>query len=257
MNIHWITFQKNTYLATKLFLVAIFAIVGSVRVANAIEIYDTGAFLHSSSIGSSSLGHLDGQFDDFAGTGIALGFSKTIDASGFGTLQWSFVNNTGSTLVNTWLFGFLDAEIDPDLNSSYNESGRLVSVNGAGSGDSAADSWEIDEPGFSFGDIYDHLFSGALDNSNAVSAGNENDVALALGFYLGNLLAGDRWLLTLTISPSDIGGLAHFDKNSGIEFFFNGTAVVDRSTSVPEPSVAILMLFSLLSLVLKRRFSIQ
>ena len=257
MNIHWITFQKKVHFFIGLFLVAALSVFDSVRTAQAVEIYDVGAFLHSPSVGSQSLGFLDGQFNDFSSTGISLGFSKTIDAMGYGKLQWSFANNTGTTLADTWLFGFLDAEIDPDLNSSYNESGRLVGVHGTGSGDEAPDSWEIDEPGFSFGDIFDHLFLGSLDNSNAIPAGQEQDVSLALGFYLGNLFAGDSWLLTLNISPFDIGGLAHFDQHSGTEFFLNGTAVVTRSTSVPEPASTMLVLLGFISLFFKRRFFIK
>lgn len=235
------------------FSLSLTLLLGFSRVANAIEIYDTGAFLHTPTIGSSSLGHLDGVFNDFDGSGISLAFSRQTDASGYGALQWSFVNNTGKTLVNTWLFGYLDAEIDSDINSSYNESGRLVNIGGQGGGDTAPDTWEIDEPGFIFGDIYNNLFIGSLDNTNAIPAGSENDLALALGFYLGDLFAGDSWLMTLNISPFDIGGLAHFDAHSGIEFFFNGTAEVKRAVSVTEPSIAVLMLGGLLSLFANRR----
>lgn len=257
MNIHRVTFQKRFFPSIKFSFFTLCILFGLVRTASAIEIYDTGAFLHSPSIGSSSLGHLDGVYDDFGGSGVQLDFSKNIDAFGYGSLQWSFVNNTGMTLADTWLFGYLDAEIDPDLNSSYNESGRLVSVDGLGSGDTGADSWEIDEPGFLFGDIYEHLFIGALDNTNPISAGNENDLALALGFYLGDLFAGDSWSLILNISASDIGGLAQLDSASGSEFFLNGTAVIKRATSVSEPSIAILMLLGLLSLFVNRRHFIR
>lgn len=254
MKNHWSAFRNNVGLLAKYILAFSFVVTVSIRTAQAIEIYDTGVFLHSPSVGANSLGYLDGQFNDFDGSGISLGFTKSLDSFGYGTLQWQFANNTGNTLTNAWLFGFLDAEIDPDLNSSYNESGRLVSVNGSGSQDVAADTWEIDEPGFSFGDIYNHLFTGTLDNYNAITAGNENDLSMALGFYLGNLLAGENWVLTLSISPVDIGGLAQLDKDSGLEFFFNGTAVKDKFSSVSEPSTVLLMFFGLLSLYLDRRF---
>lgn len=231
----------------------LFSAVLPVQQASALEVYDVGAFMHSSSLGPDSLGYLDGVFDDFAGSGIDMSFSRDLSSDGYGTFTWNFVNNSGLALADVWLFGFLDAEIDPDLNSSYNEYGRLYGVHGTGAGDTAADSWEIDEPGFSTGDIFNNLIAGALDNQNTVPAGSENDVSLGLGFYLGDLLAGDRWTLTLQTSLDNIGGLIHGDSDSLSEFFFNGVAVVERDvTPVPEPSAFLLMLLGLCGLAWQR-----
>lgn len=254
MGTHWGRFSKRCF--TSFCTILLLNMALPLSQARALEVYDVGAFLHSSSVGSSSLGHLDGVFNDFDGSGIGLSFVRNLDADGIGTFTWNFSNNTGQTLNDVWLFGFLDAEIAPDLNSSYNEYGRLESVNGTGAGDIAADSWEIDEPGFSTGDIFDHLIDGALDDQNSVPTGSENDVSLALGFHLGDLFAGDSWILTLQTSFDNIGGLVHGDSGLLTEFFFNGTAEVRRGTiPVSEPQAYLLMLLGLCGLAWQRRQS--
>jgi hypothetical protein len=151
------------------------------------------------------------------------------------------------------LFGYVDGEIDETLNTFFNEYGQYISVTGSGSGDSDPDSWEIDEPGFLFGDIYDNLIFGALDNTNAVFQGAEDDVSLALGFELGDILAGQTWNMTLSISDTDIGGLYHGDYASGTGAYINGNVVVDSVTTVAEPNGMLLFLLGMFGMTLIRR----
>ena len=221
--------------------------------SKAYEIYDAGAFLNSPSLSALSLGYLDGVYNDFAGSGVDLSFVNSLDSNGLGQLTWEFTNNTATTLFGVNLFGYLDGEIDSDLNSSFNEYGQFVSVSGVGSADTDPDSWEIDEPGFVFGDIYDNLFLGQLDNSNGVPLGAEDDVSLALGFELGDILAGDTWLLALTISEENIGGLFHGDDHSGTGIYMNGSVTIDRATPVDEPAPFYLFLMGLTGLFLAHR----
>jgi hypothetical protein len=60
---------------------------------------------------------------------------------------------------------FVDHEIDETANTFFNETGAPAGVLPAGL------SWEVDEPGFVTGDIYDNLTAGALDNGVGVSVG--------------------------------------------------------------------------------------
>jgi hypothetical protein len=235
-------------------LVSLFLPISLVHVApaSAYEIYETGAFLNSSTLGSDSLGYSDGLFDDFSGSGIDLTFVNSLDSNGLGELTWQFINNTADTLSDVSLFGYVDGEIDETLNTFFNEYGQYISVTGSGSSDNDPDSWEIDEPGFLFGDIYDNLIFGALDNSNGVSLGSEDDVSVALGFELGDILAGQTWILSLLISEQDIGGLYHGDDDSGKSVYINGSAVVS-STAVPEPAPVLLFSLGLVSLSLLQR----
>jgi hypothetical protein len=224
---------------------------------SAYEIYETGAFLNSSSLGANSLQYISSGVNDFAGSGVDISFTDGLNSNSYGDLTWEFTNNTATTLSNVSLFGFVDAEIVETFNTFFNEYGSYVSVTGAGSGDINPDSWEIDEPGFVFGDIYNNLLSGALDNTNSVPMGLEDDVSIALGFDLGDILVGQTWSMTLSISETDIGGIYHGDADGATGAYINGAAVVSPVDSVPEPSSMVMMLLGMLGISFARwqRFS--
>jgi len=221
-----------------------------------ITIFQYAAFINSPDLGTSSLE--DTQvglgFNEFSGAGLDITFSNSLNLDNFGNVSWQVSNNSGSDLTDVSFFAFLDADIDDSINTYFNESGALVSVAGAGASDTAADFWEIDEPGFFFGDIFDNLLAGSLDNFNNVPAGLEDDVSLALGFEVGTLLAGQSLLASLEISLDNIGGLSHTDPNSNTTFFFNGTVASQDVNSIPEPEVLILFLTGLGSLLIRRIF---
>ena len=105
------------------------------------------------------------------------------------------------------------------------------------------DSWEIDEPGYFFGDIFENLLAGTLDSSNAIPEGLSGDVSLGLGFELGTLELGDSWGGSFQISLSDIGGLSHSDPDSAFQYYFNGNVEVFRNdpASVPEPPTLLML----------------
>jgi hypothetical protein len=220
--------------------------------SHALVIQEYSIFLNSPTLGGSSLLYspIGSGENDFLGSGIDATFIDGLDADGFGTVSWEFFNNSGVSLDDAQLFVFLDAEIDQGLNTFFNESGALVDVSGTGVADNLADTWEIDEPGFLFGDIFDNLLVGALDNTNNVTAGLEEDVSLALGFELGSLAAGETWTGLFEISLLNIGGLSHTDPDSLSTFYFNGTVDV---SSVPEPGILSLLSLALLGLVVYRR----
>ena len=223
-----------------------------------IDIIQYSAFINSPDLGSDSLEdtQIGSGFNDFQGFGLDVTFTNNLGADGLGAVTWEVANNSGNDLANVWFFGFLDAEIDEPINSFFNESGVLVSVSGAGSGDTAADSWEIDEPGFVFGNIFDNLLAASLDNSNGVPAGLEDDVSLALGFDVGNLLAGESILATFDTSLSNIGGLSHTDPDSNLTFYFNGVVEV-QPLSVPEPGTLMLLIIGMAGLMMRRTFFSQ
>jgi hypothetical protein len=217
-----------------------------------IAIYQYSAFIHSPDLGAFSLQdtQIGPVLDEFSGAGLNVTFTNTLDADNFGNVTWEVTNDTGGDLFDVKFFGFLDAEIDEPVNSFFNESGALVSVTGAGSSDTAADSWEIDEPGFVFGDIFDNLLDGSLDNLNSVPAGQEDDVSLALGFDIGTLLSGQSLLATFDTSLDNIGGLSHTDPDSDITFYFNGSVALQDVSSVPEPGTLMLLLVGMAGLAI-------
>jgi len=240
--------------------------LGSVFSAGAeatfLNIQDASVFFNSTTLGSKSLLHegdsvTGGGVDDLSGTGIEVLYENTLDADNLGTMTWSFTNNTGVDLENAWLAGFLDLDIDSSENTFFNEYGEFVDVSGAGDGDSDPDSWEIDEPGWLFGDIYDNLSDGYLDDFNNVDSSYPDDVSFGLGFDLGTLNNGATWDVTFEISAINIGGLSIIDPDSAATFYWNGSATVNKQSPepvvVPEPGSIALLIIGILSLLGLRR----
>ena len=215
-----------------------------------ITIYQYSVFINSPDLGLSSFE--DTQIDlelnasnNFADAGLDVTFNNSLNVDDIGNVSWRVVNNSGRDLTDVSFFGFLDADIDESINTFFNESGALVSITGAGASDTAADSWEIDEPGFVLGDIYDNILAGILDNLNAVTAGLEDDVSLALGFSIGTLLSGQSLLAKFDISLNNIGGLSHTDPDSNITFYFNGSVALQYVNDIPEPGIFLLFVTGL------------
>ena len=183
-------------------------------------------------------------------------FISALDTSDLGSYGWTFTNSSSAVWSGVSFLAFLDTDIDRDVNTFANEIGECVNLSlptGAPSGAIAATSWEIDEPGYLFGDIYANLNEGTLDNTNAVGLGRPDDVSMALGFYLGDLAPGETADITLFTSLNNIGGLRHEDPASGYAFYYNGYATVTGSpidppgpAPVPEPSTIVLMTLGLL-----------
>jgi hypothetical protein len=244
---------KNIQLRLSLLTILI---LGTSAPANAalIDIAYFSSFLNSPDIGSLSIEdtQIGAGFNEFGGAGLETIFTNNLDAENLGTVTWTVTNHTGGDLSNASFFSFLDAEITEPGNSFFNEYGNLVDVSGGGAGDINADSWEIDEPGLVFGDIYDNiLYNGALDNTNNVPSGLEDDVSLALGFDVGDFLDSQTLVATFTISDQNIGGLSQTDPDSMTTFYFNGTVEL-LPLSVPEPSSLVLFTLGLLSFGVRR-----
>lgn len=138
---------------------------------------------------------------------------------------------------------FLDIEIDETLNTFFNEYGEVSGVPGAGQ------SWEIDEPGYVFGDIFTNFTTGTLDNSNGVPAATPDDVSVALGWDFV-LAADERAILTFTSSPTAPPGgfyLRHVDTDSPDSIYFASRATI-LPIGVPEPATLLLLGTGLLML---------
>jgi hypothetical protein len=174
-----------------------------------------------------------------------------LDESGLGRIDLTFTS-PGSHSVGA----FFDFEFDRPANTYFNEYGEAVGAPAAGQ------SWEIDEPGFVFGDVYDNLILGSFDNRNEVPQGLEEDVSLALGWDF-NLSAGQTASLSLftgLTAPEDTFYLSHTDPEMGNSFdesqslyFWGELDVVGSPVTVPEPSAWMLMAAGMISLVARRR----
>jgi len=230
----------------KLLMVFAACSLSTQSMANSIDIYEFTSFINATELGSASLRdtQIGSGLNEFGSAGLTSSFVNNLNANNLGTVSWNVTNTTGANLSNVWFSGFLDASIDELTNGFFNEQGSAAGlVIGTGSGDAFADSWEIDEPGFLFGDIYTNLIDNMLDNSLGFSG--FDDVALALGFNIGSLLVDETLVATFEISSVDNGGLYQFDPNSNDGLYLAG-AVKKQTNEVAEPETLALLGFGLL-----------
>lgn len=156
--------------------------------------------------------------------------------SGLGTITIT-IGGAGAHNVGV----FLDHEIDEPINTFFNEFGNTGGVPAAGQ------SWEIDEPGFFFGDLFDNFAANTLDNTNGVPGGAEDDVAMGMAFDF--VLAGAQLGIVnfFTSSTNDAPGffLQHIDAQTEESIFFWADLTI---IGVPEPTSLALVLGGLLGL---------
>jgi len=165
--------------------------------------------------------------------------------TGLGTISFTISGpGTHSSLL------FVDHEIDELVNTFFNEYGAAPVSPLAGQ------SWEIDEPGYAFGNIYNNFHAGALDNSNGVPLSAPDDVSMALGWNF-NLAAGETATISFFLG-TDIPGsgfyLAQTDDDSVASIYLSSTLDIGGGgTPVPEPGTFMLLACGLVGLVGWRR----
>lgn len=163
--------------------------------------------------------------------------------TGLGTVKVTFNPGVHSIIA------FFDHEIDEEANTFFNEYGQTSGTPGAGQ------SWEIDEPGYTYGNIYTNFQNGSLDNTNGVPSSAPDDVSVALGWSF-TVEAGTVWEVTMNLSqaaPTSGFYLEQVDPDSPASIFFSGTAGIAGASGVPEPAVSLLSAAGLLAIFLARR----
>ncbi len=170
-----------------------------------------------------------------AGLSLSFTTSLSVDLTDL-VLRYDLTNDGGSPLAGLTFVSFLDAEIDESSNTFFNEYGETGGILAAGQG------FEIDEPGFVFGDIYTNAFAGMLDGTNAVPISDPDDVSLALSFVLGTLAPGQiaRFEMMISEDGDSLGSFflqqRDIDPASTTVITFSGTAAI-----VPEPGTVVLV----------------
>lgn len=205
-------------LAVSLFLVA----VGATQASATTDLYGWGFNID---------GVITTQSADYDTSGMPA--SGTLDANNFGILTVN-INSEGSHSFTA----FFDYEIDEAGNTFYNENGDT-----SGAALAAGQSWEIDEPGYVFGNIYDNFTAGTLDNDNSVPSGSEDDVSWAMGwdFVLASSESAVIKLVLGNAAPTSGFYMTHFDPDSQSSIFFSSTlTITGGNPEVPEPTTALL-----------------
>ena len=178
-----------------------------------------------------------------------------VDALGSAPANWNlaaFDLGTGLGTITASITGagahnilvFLDLEIDELINTFFNEFGSPGGPPpGAGFG------WEIDEPGYVFGDIYSNFLAGALDNTNAVPPGSPDDVSFALGraFTLAADETATLNFRTSLVAPVGVPYLIHTDPHpaSDLSVYFSSDLTIRGGGEPPIPEPGTLTLLGL------------
>lgn len=212
----------------------------TISVGSGGEIFETQAFLNvagldlnGGAIGTSA--QLD--LDSLAASGLSVGFGASLqDGNSDLLMSWQITNTTSSALDVTFLH-FVDAEIDETLNTFFNETASTSGTPAAGQG------FEVDEPGFVFGDVFDNLLAGSLDGINIFPPAE--DVAMALSFALGPLAGGASAVVDVMVSEDgDFLGpfaITHTDTDPGspTAITYSGAVRSGPGPAVPEPMAAL------------------
>lgn len=206
-------------------LVAIVGLSASQASATTVELFEWALNIDGAMYGSS-----------FGGTVPAYVNTAAFDfTTGLGQITMTYNPGAGSHNV----IGFFDLEIDEAINTFFNEYGSTLFAPSAGQ------SWEIDEPGYLFGDIFSNVMAGTLDNTNAVPVGSPDDVSVALGWDFA-LAANQYALITYRVRyvPPEVITVAgpgilltHNDTQSLGSVLYDSTLTIRETGEwvIPEP----------------------
>jgi hypothetical protein len=151
--------------------------------------------------------------------------------TGLGTITATFTVPDSYALI-LWL----DHDVK-GLNNGYdNELGGQFGAPPAGL------SWEVDEPGYSVGDVFFNVEAGALDNA---LYGGPDDISMALGWNF-ELASGFTAVVTFRVTelvPTSAFYLHQLDPPTQQNLFFTTSLVQipsDQEPPVPEPGTLVL-----------------
>jgi hypothetical protein len=209
------------------------------------RVYELDAFVY---VGAGSASQLS---VDPLPSDLSFQFGTSVrDGSTDIVLRYELANMGSVALPSVSVLSFVDADIDEPTNTYFNEFATTHGSLAPGQG------FEVDEPGFVFGDIFGNLQAGSLDDTNAVPESAPDDVAMAMSFALGPLGPGETSLVSIMLSQDgdSLGSfaIAHHDADpeSRTTITYSGTVgePPPPGGAIPEPTGAVLFGAGLLAL---------
>ena len=188
-------------------------------------------------------------FEEYGSFGGGLG-------TGLGEIVVDIANTGPGTAMGSF-HAFLDLDIDEK--AFFNEFATVENDGALGNGQDP-DSFEVDEPGFVFGDIDLNFEAGALDGTNGVTSTlfpDGDDVSLAMGWDL-SIDALEIGKLTLLVSdagltvPGSLFSIIHTDPVSMFDITYSGLL---ETAIIPEPASVLLLCTGILGVLARKRRS--
>ncbi|MBF7073463.1 hypothetical protein ISG33_08655 [Glaciecola sp. MH2013] len=203
--------------------------------------------------------NINGSVSESANGDELPGISSSLNSAGLGNITLEFTNPG-----DYFALAYFDFEIDEANNTFFNEYGSVFGTPSEGQ------SWEIDEPGYIFGDIYDNVFDGFLDNTNSVPENSNDDVSFAIGWdftLLNDQIASLSFTLSDMLNTSGFH-LLHVDDEVGSSFsdtetvyFWSALSIEDTNVNPPSeanaPSIFALLIASVAFLVVRKKSSVK
>jgi PEP-CTERM motif len=165
--------------------------------------------------------------------------------TGFGSLVVT-IDGAGSHSVDF----FADIDIDAAINTYFNE----IAVTGGAL--AAGESYEIDEPGYVFGDIWSNFLDDALDNSNGLLTPEDVSAAFGWDFVLDADEVATIQFLVSDVMPTSGFFIAQTDPDSDYTLYLTSSLQIEGGGGgVPEPGTVVLIGIGLLGLAGVRRMA--
>lgn len=190
--------------------------------------------------------NVDGNVSEYFAGNELPGSGSLNSQTGLGTLDFAFSSPGSHSLL-----AFFDFEIAASSNTYFNEFGSATGNPVPGQ------SWQIDEPGFVFGTIYDNFLDDSLNNTNSLPQHASDDVSFALGWSF-ELLENENAELSLFASdtaPVEGFFLSHSDLDPDVNqsiYLWGELKISSIPVSVPEPASFALLLVGLVGLTFTR-----